>query len=126
MRLNQITVPAGDIAASAAFYKTLGFRQIVAAAHYARFEAPEGDATFSIALDQGAVGGTVVYLECDDLDATVARLKSSGIAFISDPKDESWLWREARMRDPFGNEICLYHAGKNRRFPPWRIDGRQA
>jgi hydroxymethylpyrimidine/phosphomethylpyrimidine kinase len=32
-----------------------------------------------------------------------------------------WLWREARLRDPSGNEICLYHAGANRRFPPWRI-----
>ena len=71
MRLNQITVPAGDIEASTAFYKRLGFKQIVAAPHYARFEAPEGDATFSIATDHGAAGGTVVYLECDDLDATV-------------------------------------------------------
>lgn len=124
MRLNQITVPAQDIEASTAFYKALGFRQIVASPRYARFEAPEGDATFSIALDHGSVGGTVVYLECDDLDGTVARLQKAGVAFISDPKDESWLWREARLKDPAGNEICLYHAGRNRRFPPWRIDGR--
>jgi hydroxymethylpyrimidine/phosphomethylpyrimidine kinase len=67
----------------------------------------------------------VVYFECDDLDATVARLSAEGIEFKSGPKDEPWLWREARLKDPFGNELCLYHAGENRRFPPWRIDGRR-
>jgi hydroxymethylpyrimidine/phosphomethylpyrimidine kinase len=34
---------------------------------------------------------------------------------------QRWLWREAWLRDPAGNSICLYHAGDNRRFPPWRI-----
>jgi hydroxymethylpyrimidine/phosphomethylpyrimidine kinase len=32
------------------------------------------------------------------------------------------MWREARLRDPDGNIIFLYHAGEARRFPPWRID----
>ena len=40
------------------------------------------------------------------------------------PRDQPWLWREAYLRDPAGNLICLYHAGENRRNPPWRIDGR--
>jgi hydroxymethylpyrimidine/phosphomethylpyrimidine kinase len=26
------------------------------------------------------------------------------------------------MRDPAGNQICLFNAGENRRHPPWRID----
>jgi hydroxymethylpyrimidine/phosphomethylpyrimidine kinase len=34
---------------------------------------------------------------------------------------QSWLWREAWLRDPAGNAVCLYHAGANRRFPPWRL-----
>ena len=37
------------------------------------------------------------------------------------PLDRDWLWREARLTDPSGNVICIYHAGENRRFPPWRI-----
>jgi hydroxymethylpyrimidine/phosphomethylpyrimidine kinase len=37
------------------------------------------------------------------------------------PRDEDWLWREARLRDPAGNRICLYAAGEARRFPPWRV-----
>ena len=52
------------------------------------------------------------------------RLVTAGIRFESQPRDQPWLWREAYLRDPAGNLICLYHAGENRRNPPWRIDGR--
>ncbi len=38
-----------------------------------------------------------------------------------DPIDQRRLWREAYLSDPDGNTICLYHAGKNRLHPPWRI-----
>ena len=63
----------------------------------------------------------MVYFELDMLDAVVQRLRESGIAFDSEPTDQDWGWREARLNDPAGNPICLFHAGDNRRFPPWRI-----
>jgi hydroxymethylpyrimidine/phosphomethylpyrimidine kinase len=63
----------------------------------------------------------VTYFECEDLDRKVADLKSAGYSFARDPQNEPWLWREARLFDPSGNEVCLYWAGQNRRFPPWRI-----
>ena len=50
MNLNQVTAPALDMAASIAFYETLGLTLIVRTDHYARFECPDGDATFSLAL----------------------------------------------------------------------------
>ena len=78
MRLNQVTVPARDIARSIAFYQTLGFRLIVKDAHYARFELPDGEATFSLHLaadTEGAANGASIYFECDDLDERVAELK---------------------------------------------------
>lgn len=124
MNLNQVTVPADDMAASVAFYEALGLILIVRADHYARFECPDGDATFSLALREvppPAGEGIHVYFECDDLDHRVAALKRRGIAFASDPAEQPWLWREARLFDPAGNEICLYWAGKNRKDPPWRI-----
>jgi catechol 2,3-dioxygenase-like lactoylglutathione lyase family enzyme len=120
VRLNQVTLPATDIAASAAFWRTLGFRQIVAADHYCRFVAPDGDATLSIHLG-GAAGDAAVYLETDTLDADVARLTAAGVTFDSGPTDQTWLWREAWTRDPAGNRVCLYHAGVNRLDPPWRL-----
>ena len=123
MRLNQVTVGLADYAASLRFYQTLGLRLIVdSPPDYARFETP-GGATFSVHRDDNAAGAsrTIVYFECDDLDGEVARLKAAGLAFVHDPVDQSWLWREARLRDPFGNRIILYTAGEMRRYPPWRV-----
>lgn len=124
MRLNQVTVPARDIEQSVAFYQTLGLRLIVKSPHYARFELPDGEATFSIHLSddvEGAARGAQIYFECADLDARVAALKAEGIAFDTGPVDQDWLWREAWLSDPAGVRLCFYHAGENRRYPPWRI-----
>ncbi len=117
-RLNQITLGLSDYAASCDFYRTLGLTQIVATddAHYARFEAP-GGATLSI--EQGAE--PTVFFECADLDAEVARLQTAGVVFDQPPTEQPWGWREARLRDPAGNAVCLYQAGENRRYPPWRL-----
>jgi catechol 2,3-dioxygenase-like lactoylglutathione lyase family enzyme len=124
MRLNQVTVPARDIEQSVAFYQTLGLRLIVKCPHYARFELPDGEATFSIHLSddvEGAARGAQIYFECADLDARVAALKAEGIVFDTGPVDQNWLWREAWLSDPAGVRLCFYHAGENRRYPPWRI-----
>lgn len=123
MQLNQVTVGCTDYAASVAFYRALGLTQIVdAPPRYARFETPTGE-TFSIHMvDAMRPGGIVIYFEIETLDETVAALEAAGIAFDSAPHDESWGWREARLRDPAGNALCLYRAGDYRRFPPWRID----
>jgi catechol 2,3-dioxygenase-like lactoylglutathione lyase family enzyme len=127
MNLNQVTVPVTDLARAAEFYQRLGLVQIVdSPPDYARFECPDGEATFSIERVERAAGadapGVVVYFECEDLDARVAALERAGIAFDSGPCDQRWRWREARLRDPDGNAICLFSAGRDRRFPPWRLD----
>lgn len=135
MNLNQVTLPARDLAASAAFYRRMGFLQIVDSPHYARFECPEGTSTFSLhALEPGtedgpsalppAESGFTVYFEHDELDALVARLQAAGFVFEMPPTDQAWLWREARLRDPSGNLVCLYRAGETRRHPPWRVERR--
>jgi hydroxymethylpyrimidine/phosphomethylpyrimidine kinase len=123
MNLNQVTLPAGDYEASIAFYTRLGLRQIVdSPGRYARFECP-GGATLSIHVEEGRqAGDSVICLESEELDAWVERLKAAGVAFESGPEDQSWGWREAHLRDPAGNRLCLYRAGRYRRFPPWRMD----
>ncbi|MEQ1517089.1 MAG: VOC family protein [Usitatibacteraceae bacterium] len=122
MRLNQVTVTVTDVAAAEAFYSKLGLIPIVRSPHYVRFMCPEGESTFSVHI--GAVASTpstVVYFEHDELDALAATLKRNGIQFETDPTDERWLWREARLRDPSGNPVCLFQAGENRLNPPWRL-----
>lgn len=117
---NQVTLPLADYAASHAFYAALGLTPIVASApRYARFEAP-GGMTLSIEA-KTEIAAPTLYLECADLDAAVARLRSAGHV-VAGPADQSWGWREARLADPAGNPLCLYEAGENRRFPPWRVD----
>jgi catechol 2,3-dioxygenase-like lactoylglutathione lyase family enzyme len=126
MNLNQVTLPARDLSASAAFYRRMGFTQIVDSPHYARFECPAGEATFSLhAVDRPAADtGVTVYFEDSDLDGLVARMQAEGFEFVEAPTDKTYLWREARLRDPAGNLICLYRAGENRKNPPWRVELR--
>jgi GNAT superfamily N-acetyltransferase/predicted enzyme related to lactoylglutathione lyase len=129
VNLNQVTVPSTDVPRAIAFYRRLGLRLIVEdlEAGYARFECP-GGATFSVHADgrHAAGAGPVVYFECEELDDTVARLRAAGVAFDAPPRDQPWLWREAHLRDPDGNLLCLYRAGANRRFPPWRLTAEEA
>ena len=125
MNLNQVTVPSIDIEKSIEFYETIGLHLIVKALpHYARFECKKGDTTFSIhqveKLPDG--NGVFVYFETENLNEEVKRLVAEGIQFDLLPKDQSWLWREARLKDPDGNQIILYFAGDNRKNPPWRVN----
>jgi len=124
MNLNQITVPSTNVERSARFYEKLGLRLIVEAfPHYVRFECPDGDATFSVHLveEQPSGEGISVYFEMEQLDNRVDELLEVGVEFDEMPEDRPWLWREARLRDPDGNRLILYHAGENRKNPPWRI-----
>lgn len=127
MNLNQVTLPAINVAESVDFYKRMGFELVVDAPHYARFKCPNGSATFSV-HKVGAVSESsdvVVYFEDEALDQTVKDLQAEGIQFFQEPRDEPWLWREARTKDPAGNVICLYWAGSNRLYPPWRVGASQ-
>ncbi len=123
MNLNQVTLPVKDMDAATAFYRKLGFLQIVDTAHYARFECPGGSSTFSLALDDAEFSnGAVIYFEHEDLDHWVSELVDKGIVFEQLPTDMRYLWREAILHDPSGNKIKLYYAGENRLNPPWRVE----
>ena len=122
-RLNQVTVTGTNYERSVEFYKKLGLKQIIDnPPDYARFETA-GGATFSVQIDpeETIVATTAVYFECEDLDVRVEQLARSGIPFEHGPRNQPWMWREARLRDPDGNIIFFYKAGEARRFPPWRI-----
>jgi len=124
MNLNQVTVPSLDVAKSIRFYETLGLKLIVKAVpHYARFECPDGNASFSIHLTETLPNGAgiYVYFECENLDTYVQELTEKGIKFEQQPTDQNWRWREARLKDPDENQLILFYAGENRLNPPWRI-----
>jgi len=124
VNLNHVTLIVTDFDRSVAFYRGLGFIPVVhAPPRYARFACPDGDATLSVEVTGEAAlsARAQIYLECARLDETVAGLKARGYVFAQDPMDMSYLWREARLRDPDGHDIRLYYAGDNRLNPPWKV-----
>lgn len=126
MRLNHVTLPAHDLAQSIAFYQALGLELIVREdPRYARF-AVDATSTLSVEVSEDNRAGTAeILLHCDDVDADVAAAEARGVMFDTPPTDQSYLWRTATVRDPAGNRIVLFHAGKMQHFPPWRLDGRK-
>jgi catechol 2,3-dioxygenase-like lactoylglutathione lyase family enzyme len=123
--LNQITIAVRNLEEGVSFYRSLGLRLIVLSPEnlYARLELPSGSTTLSLHEEIDPIpGATALYFEVEDIDGRHAELVAIGIAFDGPPRLESWRWREAWFSDPSGNRLCLYHAGSDRRFPPWRLD----
>lgn len=124
MNLNQVTVPVSNVEKSIVFYQQLGLILIVKALpHYARFECPAGDATFSIhqSGNINTSGATWIYFEVDEPEEKIRELLAKNIAVEALPEDKPWLWKEAHLKDPDNNHIVIYHAGSNRKSPPWRV-----
>ena len=123
MNLNQVTLPVKNMQVSTDFYLKLGFVLIVDTPHYARFACPEGEATFSLSLEeQGFNNGAVIYFEHEQLDDWLAEIQQRGIEVTQAPTQQSYLWREAVVYDPSGNKLKLFWAGNNRVNPPWRVN----
>jgi methylmalonyl-CoA/ethylmalonyl-CoA epimerase len=116
MRLVQVAQGATDLERSSAFYARL-----LGAAPVASYDPPglvffDLDGT-RLLLDRGAPSG-LVYLEVDDIDAVVARLRESGVEIEGEPHvifshdddtlgpagTDEWM---AFVRDPDGNLVGL-------------------
>jgi catechol 2,3-dioxygenase-like lactoylglutathione lyase family enzyme len=124
MNLNQVTIPVLNVEKSIEFYRKLGLKLIVRALpHYARFECPEGDTTFSLHKVEvlPKESNIWIYFEVQELDKYVHQLIDNGIEFEELPKDKSWLWRESTLKDLDNNQIIIYFAGDNRKNPPWKL-----
>lgn len=125
MDLNQVTISSSDIGRAVRFYECLGLRLIVdSRPRYVRMMVPGGNSTFSIhhtdsvTADESA---PILYFESENLDDLVGNLELAGLTFDLHPVDQRWGWREAHLKDPDNNRLILYHAGENRKEPPWRI-----
>ena len=128
MDLNQVTIYSDRTTEMVEFFEKLGLTRIVdSLPRYARLECPDGKSTLSVSEAETRVSTSVpslsivLYFECEDVDAEFDRLTALGLEFTEPPTDRPWFWREAYLMDPNGNNICLYHAGANRKNPPWRV-----
>jgi len=122
MRMNQVTFPVYEMGAATEFYQKMGFELIVDTPHYARFHCQDGDASFSLSLQEKSEKNTsTIYFEHERLDELVQQLIERGFVFDQMPADQTYLWREAILHDPSDNKIKLYWAGRNRLAPLWRV-----
>lgn len=122
MNLNQVTLLCRDLEKSCAFYQSIGLQLIVKTKHYARFECPHGESTFSLEQAESVTpGSSHLYFECKEIDQRYQELTTQGIQFLSPPEDKPWKWREAWFQDPDGYTLCLFYAGEHRKNPPWRL-----
>jgi predicted enzyme related to lactoylglutathione lyase len=124
MNLNQVTIYTDKPLETVEFYQKLGLKKIVdSLPRYARLECPDGESTLSISRAENVIESSNIklYFECENLEYEVKRLKELGLSFALEPTDQTWLWREAYLKDPNGNNICLFHAGENRKNPPWKV-----
>jgi catechol 2,3-dioxygenase-like lactoylglutathione lyase family enzyme len=124
MNLNQVTIYSEKPVETVKFFQKLGLIIIVdSLPRYARLECPDGESTLSVHIAEDVVvtNNIVLYFECEHFDATVEELKLKGLVFDEEPTDRKWLWREAYLKDPNGNNICLFYAADNRKNPPWRV-----
>lgn len=92
MNFNQATIYSDKPLETVEFYQKLGLRLIVdSLPRYARLEFPDGDATLSVHTgdENSSPSNTVLYFECENLDAKVADLKNLGLQFESDSTDQT-------------------------------------
>jgi predicted enzyme related to lactoylglutathione lyase len=124
MNLNQVTIWTDKPLETVEFYQKLGLKKIVdSLPRYARLECPDGESTLSVHETETVSNNSniTLYFECESLDEECKRLQKLGLSFETKPINQDWLWREAYLNDPNGNNICLFHAGENRKNPPWKV-----
>ena len=115
IRVNEIAftgIPVTDITRARAFYEgALGLKPTMESAGGMWFEYDIGAATLGIGSYgetwQPSAQGTCVALEVDDVDASLADLKSKGVPIFMAPMDTP-VCRFGMICDPDGNKIIIH------------------
>jgi catechol 2,3-dioxygenase-like lactoylglutathione lyase family enzyme len=125
IRLDQVNLVVGDVAASRAFYSRLGLdfgaeHDPIWSAHHVSARRGEHalididlDSTaFVTKWDRGWAGGTGAVLgfkvdSREDVDQLVAALSAEGVAVQQEPYDAFWGARYAVVSDPDGNAVGI-------------------
>jgi len=69
MRMNQVTFSVYEMKAATIFYQKMGFELIVDTPYYARFHSSDGDAIFSLSLQEKSEKNTsTIYFKHEQLD----------------------------------------------------------
>ncbi len=122
-RLSLVILAVCDLHRSVDFYRrAFGWSQTVDVPTYAEFSTP-GDLRVGLYHREGyvrnfnapllseapseGVTATELYFECDDVEATLARLVDAGAELISPASERSWGDLCAYVKDPDGNVLAV-------------------
>ncbi len=67
--------------------------------------SPADREALAVLLAKGALNG--VHFHTDDLDATFAKLRTTGAEIVQEPTDQPWGTRDCAVRDPSGNLVRI-------------------
>jgi catechol 2,3-dioxygenase-like lactoylglutathione lyase family enzyme len=94
-----------DAEADRAFFgDVLGFAHVDAGGGWRIFALPPAEAAMHPAEGRAS---HELYFMCDDIEATVAELRTKGVEFTADISEERW-GRLTRFRLPSGGEVGMY------------------
>ena len=109
-----ITFLVSDFQEAVSFYENiLGLQKKSQWHNYAVFDL----CGIMLGLEPGGERGVKkgvpdIYLQVDNVDEAYRDLKSKGVRFLTEPKDQSWGARTAKFVDPDGNMFILVQLKK--------------
>jgi catechol 2,3-dioxygenase-like lactoylglutathione lyase family enzyme len=108
--LSALTLATHDVAASVAFYESLGFRKVWDGRGGAFVVLNAGRAWLNLfaaapAQEWGRWGRFILYVV--DVDATFATLQAAGYSPEMEPSDAPWGERYFHVLDPAGHEVSI-------------------
>ena len=109
--LSAVTLATADMAASVAFYASVGFRVVVGGpdAPFTTFRAGAGYLNLQLDPDHAPlerIWGRAIFWVAD-VDAVHDRLVASGHEPAMEPSDAPWGERYFHVQDPSGHEISF-------------------
>jgi catechol 2,3-dioxygenase-like lactoylglutathione lyase family enzyme len=111
---SHVIVFSNDAEADRAFLAdVLGFPHVDAGGGWLIFALPPSEVAVHPA--DGAASHEL-YFMCDDIEATMAKLRDKGVDFTADIAEERW-GRVTRMRLPSGAEVGIYEPHHPRANP---------
>jgi catechol 2,3-dioxygenase-like lactoylglutathione lyase family enzyme len=97
-----------DADATRAFFRDiLGLGSVDAGEGWLIFKLPPGEIAAHPTDPHARAGHCELYLMCDDVEATVAELKSKGVEMASDISDQGWGLLTS-IKVPGAGELGLY------------------
>ena len=103
-----MTLLTADIGRAIEFYESVGFELVYRGAEFTSFRAGNGylNLQLSEGYNRSRIWGRVIFW-VDDVDATYARVRSTGAEPDAEPSDAPWGERFFHVRDPDGHELSF-------------------